>query len=87
MPGNIFLRYLARPRGLLARGLSLKHPAVAAKVCCIPENPRDGSETESRDPRQPNIKIPRKVLKGGLHLCAPCNRPPIPSCRFIAGRC
>ncbi len=28
------------------------------------------------DPRQPNIKIPRKVIKGGSHLCAPnyCRR-------------
>ena len=33
-------------------------------------------EEESCDPRQPNIKIPRKVLKGGSHLCAPnyCRR-------------
>jgi formylglycine-generating enzyme required for sulfatase activity len=28
------------------------------------------------DPAQPNIKIPRKVIKGGSHLCAPnyCRR-------------
>jgi formylglycine-generating enzyme len=28
------------------------------------------------DPRLPNIRIPRKVLKGGSHLCAPnyCRR-------------
>jgi formylglycine-generating enzyme required for sulfatase activity len=53
-----------------------KHPADAPKACCIPENPRGGREAESYDPRQPQIRIPRKVLKGGSHLCAPnyCRR-------------
>jgi formylglycine-generating enzyme len=53
-----------------------KHQADALKACCIPENPRGGSEAGSLDQRQPNIKIPRKVLKGGSHLCAPnyCRR-------------
>ncbi len=55
---------------------SSRHPADMPKACCIPENPRGGPEAESYDPRQPNIKIPRKVLKGGSHLCAPnyCRR-------------
>lgn len=46
------------------------------KACCIPESPRGGSETESYDPRQPETRIPRRVLKGGSHLCAPnyCRR-------------
>ena len=32
--------------------------------------------TQSYDPCQPKIKIPRKVIKGGSHLCAPnyCRR-------------
>ena len=53
-----------------------KHEADAPKACCIPENPRGGREEGSYDPRLPNIKIPRKVLKGGSHLCAPnyCRR-------------
>jgi formylglycine-generating enzyme required for sulfatase activity len=53
-----------------------KHAADAVKACCIPENPRGGPETASYDPRQPDIIIPRKVLKGGSHLCAPsyCRR-------------
>jgi len=53
-----------------------RHPAEATKACCIPRNPRSGRETESYDPRQPEIRIPRKVLKGGSHLCAPnyCRR-------------
>jgi formylglycine-generating enzyme required for sulfatase activity len=55
---------------------SQKHEADAPKACCIPENPRGGLEATSYDPRLPNIKIPRKVLKGGSHLCAPndCRR-------------
>jgi formylglycine-generating enzyme required for sulfatase activity len=53
-----------------------RHPADAAKACCVPANPRGGKEAESFDPCQPEIKIPRKVLKGGSHLCAPnyCRR-------------
>jgi Sulfatase-modifying factor enzyme 1 len=53
-----------------------QHEADAPKVCCVPENPRGGSEEESYDPCQPQIKIPRKVLKGGSYLCAPnyCRR-------------
>jgi sulfatase modifying factor 1 len=55
---------------------SPKHTADASKACCIPENPPGGSEVGSYDPCQPQSKIPRKVLKGGSHLCAPnyCRR-------------
>jgi formylglycine-generating enzyme required for sulfatase activity len=55
---------------------SARHEADAPKACCIPSNPRGGSEVASLDPCQPNIRIPRKVLKGGSHLCAPnyCRR-------------
>ena len=46
------------------------------KACCTPHNPRGGKEADSYDPRQPEIRIPRKVIKGGSHLCAPnyCRR-------------
>ena len=55
---------------------SAKHEADAAKACCIPANPRGGPEAASHDTCQPNVRIPRKVLKGGSHLCAPnyCRR-------------
>ncbi|WP_050401990.1 formylglycine-generating enzyme family protein [Bradyrhizobium embrapense] len=55
---------------------SARHEADAAKPCCIPRNPRGGREEASYDAAQPSIKIPRKVLKGGSHLCAPnyCRR-------------
>ena len=44
--------------------------------CCAPHNPRGGNEADSFDPREPEIRIPRKVIKGGSHLCAPnyCRR-------------
>jgi sulfatase modifying factor 1 len=53
-----------------------RHPHDAAKPCCIPQNPRGPRAEDSYDPCQPAIAIPRKVLKGGSHLCAPnyCRR-------------
>ena len=53
-----------------------RHPDEALKACCTPRNPRGGREERSYDPLQPNVRIPRKVLKGGSHLCAPsyCRR-------------
>ena len=53
-----------------------RHPEEALKACCIPRNPRPGREDASYDPCQPEGRIPRKVLKGGSHLCAPnyCRR-------------
>jgi sulfatase modifying factor 1 len=46
------------------------------KSCCIPNNPRSTSPDGSYDPRPQSSRIPRKVLKGGSHLCAPnyCRR-------------
>jgi formylglycine-generating enzyme required for sulfatase activity len=53
-----------------------KHPRERIKACCIPHNPRGPAAEESYDPGQPSIRVPRKVLKGGSHLCAPnyCRR-------------
>jgi formylglycine-generating enzyme required for sulfatase activity len=55
---------------------SARHEADAPKACCIPQDPRGGPEADSLDPCQPAVRIPRKVLKGGSHLCAPnyCRR-------------
>lgn len=39
-------------------------------ACCTIGNPRGGNLRGSYDPAQPEIKIGRKVLKGGSHLCA-----------------
>lgn len=53
-----------------------RHDADLPKACCVPQNPRGPREEDSFDPATPNIRIPRKVLKGGSHLCAPnyCRR-------------
>lgn len=55
---------------------STKHEADSPKACCIPQNPLGAREQDSYDPFEPQIRIPRKVLKGGSHLCAPnyCRR-------------
>ena len=44
--------------------------------CCGSINPRGGSLDESFDPCSNDIRIPRKVMKGGSYLCAPnyCRR-------------
>ena len=52
------------------------HTEVSERPCCAPHNPLGPAEEDSYDSRQPQIRIPRKVLKGGSHLCAPnyCQR-------------
>ena len=50
----------------------LDESANKVKTCCTTNiNPRVVSPEKSFDPCQPEIKIPRKVVKGGSHLCAP----------------
>jgi formylglycine-generating enzyme required for sulfatase activity len=41
-----------------------------ASSCCAPRNPRGGAEEDSFDPSLADLRIGRKVLKGGSHLCA-----------------
>jgi formylglycine-generating enzyme required for sulfatase activity len=43
---------------------------LADHACCAPANPRGAAREASYDPAQPAVRIPRKVLKGGSHLCA-----------------
>ena len=50
----------------------LDESANKVKTCCTTHvNPRVVSPDASYDPNQPQIKIPRKVVKGGSHICAP----------------
>ena len=60
---------------------STRHPTDAPKACCVPQNPRGGPEAESYDPCQPEIRIPRKVLKGGSHLVRAELLPALPAGR------
>jgi formylglycine-generating enzyme required for sulfatase activity len=55
---------------------SARHVADASHPCCIPENPRGARESDSYDAHDASPRIPRKVVKGGSHLCAPnyCRR-------------
>jgi formylglycine-generating enzyme required for sulfatase activity len=46
------------------------HPTDADHPCCVPANPRGGDIDSSFDPAQPQFRMPRKVIKGGSHLCA-----------------
>jgi formylglycine-generating enzyme len=39
--------------------------------CCAPRNPRVTSPDQSYDVAAPGAHIPRRVTKGGSHLCAP----------------
>ncbi len=45
-------------------------------ACCTIRNPRGAVLEESFDPEAPNVRVPRKVMKGGSYLCAPnyCQR-------------
>jgi len=40
-------------------------------ACCTPRNPRVTSAEASLAAGQPDADIPRRVTKGGSHLCAP----------------
>ena len=55
---------------------SSRHPVDQSSPCCAPVNPGGGPIAASYDPAQPQIRIPRKVVKGGSFLCAPnyCRR-------------
>jgi sulfatase modifying factor 1 len=48
-----------------------RHAASADQACCVPRNPRATSAEGSKISGAPGSDIPRKVIKGGSHLCAP----------------
>jgi formylglycine-generating enzyme required for sulfatase activity len=54
------------------------HEPAAGAACCggVALNPAGGAAERSHDPALPHVRIPRKVIKGGSHLCAPsyCRR-------------
>jgi sulfatase modifying factor 1 len=50
--------------------------AQTSHSCCSVQNPHGGHPEDSFDPALRGIQIPRRVMKGGSHLCAPnyCRR-------------
>jgi formylglycine-generating enzyme required for sulfatase activity len=49
-----------------------RHPEAATHACCVPVNPRVVTPDGSYDQNDPGAShIPRRVIKGGSHLCAP----------------
>jgi formylglycine-generating enzyme required for sulfatase activity len=48
---------------------SSQHKPDAERPCCVPHNPHGARKDVSFDPADP-LQIPRKVAKGGSHLCA-----------------
>jgi formylglycine-generating enzyme len=56
---------------------SSSHPTATTDApCCVPQSRRGATMEDSFDPAQPNVQIPRRVVKGGSFLCAPsyCRR-------------
>ncbi len=47
------------------------HPDGEVHSCCVPRNPRVANPEQSYDFGNPGEHIPRRVIKGGSHLCAP----------------
>jgi formylglycine-generating enzyme len=47
------------------------HPDQTEAPCCAPRDPRASSPVESDVQGQHHEHIPRRVIKGGSHLCAP----------------
>jgi sulfatase modifying factor 1 len=47
-----------------------RHRDEVGAPCCVPQQPRGGMLEGRYDPAQSQFRIPRKVLKGGSHLCA-----------------
>jgi formylglycine-generating enzyme len=48
-----------------------RHPDEDESPCCVPKNPRVISKDSSYQLGEPGEHIPRRVSKGGSHLCAP----------------
>ena len=71
------LRHDRQRLGVDDRLVRAEAPGRRAEGLLHPREPaRAAARSESYDPCQPQIRIPRKVLKGGSHLCAPnyCRR-------------
>jgi formylglycine-generating enzyme required for sulfatase activity len=48
-----------------------RHPEEPVKSCCTPRNPRVETYDQTHTSHLPDAHVPRRVVKGGSHLCAP----------------
>lgn len=48
-----------------------RHTGDPSKSCCTPRNPRVETYDQNHTAHLPDAHIPRRVVKGGSHLCAP----------------
>jgi len=48
-----------------------RHPGEVAHACCVPQNPRVVAPPGAPEAGVARDRIPRRVTKGGSHLCAP----------------
>ncbi len=48
-----------------------RHPAEDSEASCVPRNPRANTPRRSEIGAAPGTPVPRRVIKGGSHLCAP----------------
>ena len=55
---------------------SARHTADAPRPAAFPQTREAGPTRQAYDRQLPEIRVPRKVIKGGSHLCAPnyCRR-------------
>jgi formylglycine-generating enzyme required for sulfatase activity len=47
------------------------HPQRQERACCVPRTPRGGARAATGNGQPEAHAMPRKVVKGGSHLCAP----------------
>lgn len=50
---------------------SMPADAAPQSPCCVPRNPRVETKQQSYERGRPGEAIPRRVIKGGSHLCSP----------------
>ncbi len=71
-PGSLVFQKASGPVNLNNYHNTIRYQAEAAHHCCAPRNPRVSEPQEGTFAiGQPGATIPRRVIKGGSHLCAP----------------